>query len=252
MADQSNEDDQQNFRGRRCENKQQRLLRKGIALNNRAIADLSHGSRQQAPYEALKKAFHLMRRAARTKTGSLESMLHNRAAGDAVNVCHRAVPLRFPKEPFRDGYIYNRLLSIDEEQLPSNLKIATDVCFSLIILNLALMNHNESLTNRNDKNEYATLSESLYNHAISVLGHMENRGTAALIRIAALNNLTQLRCQVGNCSLARESLKLLTNIVSAGSMECGQRKRPVFDEEAKKGMIMNILSLSNQHVAAAA
>ncbi|CAJ1959207.1 unnamed protein product [Cylindrotheca closterium] len=248
MSDPSNEDDQQHTRRKRYERKQHRLLRKGIAMNNKAIADLSFGSKQQAPYEALKKSFQILRRAA-TKTGGLD-----RATCDAANVCHDAFPLHFAREQsFQDGYIYNSLLSIDEEQLPSNRRFAGDLCFSIIVFNLALINHNESLTNMKSNNEHGALASNLYNHAIGVLGHMENRGTTALVRIAALNNLTQLRFQVGNYSLARESLQHLALIVSAGSLEKDQRaKRPVIDEEAKKGMIMNILSLSNQHVAAAA
>jgi len=251
MADHSNDEDQlQRFKEMKYVRKQQRLLQKGITMNNKAVADLSTGSRQQAPYEALKKAFHLFRRGS-AKFGNLDSMVDD-STSDAVSVCHDAFPIRFDKNTFREGYIYNRLLSIDEEQLPSNPKIAADLCLAIIILNLALINHHESLTNLKTRNEYVNLANNLYNHAISVLGHMKNRGTAALIRIAALNNLTQLRYQGGNTSLARESLHHLALIVSAGSLECAQRKRPVIDEEAKKGLIMNILSLSNQHVAAAA
>ncbi|CAJ1964779.1 unnamed protein product [Cylindrotheca closterium] len=246
MMDRSNETSQKNFGRKVYERKQQTLLRKGIAMNNKAIADLSHGSRQQAPYEVLMKGFHLIRRVASKK-------LCGRAACDKVNVCHGTFSFNFANvESFRHGYIYNRLLSIDAEQLPSNSKIAADLCLSITVLNLALINHNQSLTIMNSNNKYASLANDLYNHAISALGHMENRGTAALVRIAALNNLMQLRCRVGNHSLAMETLQHLGQIMAAGSLDREQRKRIAIDEEAKRGIILNILSLGNQNVAAAA
>jgi hypothetical protein len=227
----------------------QQQLKRAIALNNKAVSNLSHCSKKHIAYDFLKRAHQMIRRTMLKQSTSSKSD-NDRRLRDMGCVCHGSFPLHFTKDNLRDGYIYNQLLTIDIDQLPSTPESAAELSLAIVVLNLALVYHNESLTFQTKGS--IELAVNLYNHAIKVLGHADNKGTAGLIRIAALNNLTQLRYELGNFLLARESLQHLALMVSSGSSSVDRRRAPVVDDEVKKGMIMNILSLSNQHVAPAA
>jgi hypothetical protein len=227
----------------------QRQLKRAIALNNKAVSNLSHCSKRHIAYDHLKSAHQMIRRTMLKQSTSSKTD-NDRRLKDMGCVCHDSFPLHFTKDNLRDGYIYNQLLTIDIDQLPSTPKRAAELSLAIVVLNLALVYHNESLTFQTKGS--IELAVNLYNHAIKVIGHVDNKGTAGLIRIAALNNLTQLRYELGNFLLARESLRHLALMVSSGSSSVDRRRAPVVDDEVKKGMIMNILSLSNQHVAPAA
>lgn len=227
----------------------QQQLKRAIALNNKAVCNLSHCSKKHIAYDYLKRAHQMIRRTMLKQSTSSKSD-NARRLRDMGCVCHDSFPLHFNEDNLRDGYIYNRLLTIDIDQLPFTPESAAELSLAIVVLNLALVYHNESLTFQTKGS--IDLAVNLYNHAIKVLGHADNKGTAGLIRIAALNNLTQLRYELGNFLLGRESLQHLALMVSSGSSSDDRRSASVVDDEVKKGMMMNILSLSNQHVAPAA
>lgn len=227
----------------------QQQLKRAIALNNKAVIDLSHCKTKQVAYESLKNAYQMIRRSV-LKNSTPSRNDNAKRIKELGCVCHDAISLNFVQDSLRDGYIYNRLLTIDGHQLPVDLRSASELSLAIVVLNLALVYHNESLKYRTRGS--IEMAVNLYNHAIKVLGYADNKGTAGLVRIAALNNITQLRYELGNFSLARESLHHLALMVSSCASSVGRPMEPFVDDEVKKGMIMNILSQSNQHVAPAA
>eukprot|EP00980_Cylindrotheca_fusiformis_P006247 scaffold1336_cov158-Cylindrotheca_fusiformis.AAC.9 len=222
-------------------------LKRAVALNNKAVGDLLHFSKRQCAYDSLKHAYQMIRRIAmRTKSSS-----SNSSANSAGCCCHDTFSFSFGTEHVRSGYIYNQLLIIDIENLPTNPGNAAEISLAIVVLNLALVYHSESLRSRTKGS--IEMSVGLYNHALNVLGYAANKGTAGLIRVAALNNITQLRNELGHFLLARESLQQLALMVSSSSFSIDRMNNgPSVEDEVKKGMLMNILTMSNQHGAPAA
>jgi hypothetical protein len=95
----------------------QQQLKRAIALNNKAVCNLSLCSKKHIAYDYLKRAHQMIRRTMIKQSTSSKSD-NDRRLRDMGCVCHDSFPLHFTKDNLRDGYIYNRLLTIDIDQLP--------------------------------------------------------------------------------------------------------------------------------------
>ena len=246
-------------------------------LNNSAVYDLIQGKNTKKAYETLKSALYSARRKlAQTRNNNGNSQ--NKAGRDSNEesssssitacICHNTFKLATMSSSSSsstlDGYLFDRLITINFDDLPEDdTKGSIDICIATIVFNLAILHHNQSLALSHKTKIVSDRAITLYNYAIRVLNNTNNSnnnendddnnnadgycgGTVGLLRLAALNNLTQLRYAMGNYSMARAGIHHLSLMVASESTS------EVVDDEVKRGLVMNVLSLSNQHVAPAA
>ena len=161
-------------------------------------------------------------------------------------ILHRSIHPLSSLQSQESYFLYNGLLKL---QLPSTtaqdaqLPTAADchVYCSAIILNLAISFHSIGSIEK---------AERFYGMILKILGDSDcNEGTEVLVKLAALNNLSEIQLSKGEQTSSEELLRRLTWIVSSSQVET---KSSVLNEDVVEGMILNALIVNNQTVAPAA
>jgi hypothetical protein len=169
---------------------------------------------------------------------------HNKRCHEDPNVDMQLESLPLPNMSDSQCYVYKNVLRISFDKLPLHVEQATQVCSAVYIFNMALVHHRQGLRQNQKCSERAI---SLYNMVIRLLRFSDLRGPAGVVKLAAINNLSQLRHDQGNYALAREGLNHLSSIVQAGSASLLQ-----LSDTELNGVIMNLVFLKPPRVAAAA
>jgi hypothetical protein len=226
-----------------------------VRLNNEAVSLLIRGNDRQA-MESLKKAVSFVKGVV-AKQGNVmdttgasiapchskaKSCCDSKAAKEDAYVYHDSIPLSNLAD--RHCHIYSRALTITFDKLPSDLGRAAQMCLAVVIFNLALSFHRQALRAKSKCLERAV---SLYNMVIRLLRYSSLRGTAGLVKLATINNVSQLRYEQGNYALAREGLDHLSSLVRVTTA-----KHPQLMDCELQGVIMNVLFIKAPVVAPAA
>jgi hypothetical protein len=169
---------------------------------------------------------------------------HNKRCHEDLTADMQMESLPLPNMSDTQCYIYKSVIRISFDKLPSQVEQAAQVCSAVYIFNMALAHHREGLRQNQKCSERAI---SLYNMVIRLLRFSNLRGPAGVVKLAAINNLSQLRYDQGNYDLAREGLNHLSSIVQARSASLLQ-----LSDTELNGVIMNLAFLKPPRVAAAA
>lgn len=125
---------------------------------------------------------------------------------------------------------------------------------SVIILNLAVLHHQiaiggASLARREDALRKA---ERFYDMVTTILSNEQyandSQPTGLLARLAALNNLANIRMEKGDFGASGHCFQMLAWLVSLTQVD----QSTLFEEQEMEGMMLNVLMANRQSVAPAA
>jgi len=205
-------------------------------LNNEAVALLLAGENQKA-VDRLSLALASIRRV-------VGAARYNIAKPHRSCACHDSFPL--PHFVDQHCYIYSQAISFDLAMLPRSMDKVAQVSTAVIMFNLAITHHRVGLLTRNQS--CLNRSIALYNLLLKLVRHSDFEGTAGTIKLASLNNLSQLRYQQGNFALATRGLEHL----QVGLKQVTQNGNHQFTDDELHGLLGNVYFLKTTNVAPAA
>jgi hypothetical protein len=236
-------------------------------LNNEAVSLLLAG-RDQIAVEKLTKSIGLMKKRVLTKatngsTPVLAPLKHS------ISFLASSLPRSYPTSPSgvddadhhtihhassslsnltdkQECYIYNHALSFSLEDVSNMNENFNHVCCAVIIFNIALTHHRAG--GRNGNKRCSHRAAGLYNMVLRLLRHAATQGTSRVLKLAALNNLSQIRFEQGDYAQAVQGMDQLRALMK-GVQEADQ---PELENDELQGLIMNVLFLKAPKVAPAA
>jgi hypothetical protein len=135
-------------------------------------------------------------------------------------------------------------LDNDSTALPSD---AIHTYASVIILNIALAYHRQGIS---ENPAWLRKAEKMYEMVGKLLGSSDtNQGTALLVKVAAINNLSQLRYGQGDFVFSRKGFQYLSSLLSYAGANLHQTK---CQDHVYKGMLLNALLVAPSDAAPAA
>jgi hypothetical protein len=171
------------------------------------------------------------------------------SCSSTMEVCeheHELIHSRKPLPCLQDVnfFIYNHTVSISSDSPLTNEMLP--IYSACVILNLALAYHRRGKQAHSipcmlkAEKMYATIEKLLKNG-------MNNNATATVLRIAATNNLSQIRFQRGEYERAREGIEFLAYLIrDVGSV------RALLSDEELNGLLCNVVLFTRPDSAAAA
>ena len=248
-----------------------------VRLNNEAVSLLLTGNDHQA-VECFTKSVSLMKRvltratshgAPPSRIGQLSPVvlggsipqsagpISPPAVDSNIFIHHASSPL--PGLTDRHCYIYNQALTISTEgAFSSHIESYAQIYSAVVIFNMALAHHRGR---RNGNRKCADRAVVLYNMIMRLLRCSGIGGTAGVVKLATINNLSQLRFEQGNYAQAREGLDYLSALIAQAE---SSRSSPIAPSpnggvddshiatEDMRGLIMNVLFVKAPNVAPAA
>jgi hypothetical protein len=233
-------------------------INSAIRLNNEGVAFLVAGD-DQAAAVALSHALSFVKGLLSSLTPScdlrgpllvpLGSSNVNKlsSCSSAMEVCgnelriHSMTPL--PCLQDIDFFIYNHTMSISPDSPRTNEMLP--VYSACVILNLALAYH------RRGKQAHSIpcilKAEKMYATIEKLLSGINNHATAKILRIAATNNLSQIRYQRGEYERAREDVEFLAYLIRDVASV-----RALLGDEVLNGLLCNVFLFTPPDFAAAA
>jgi hypothetical protein len=152
----------------------------------------------------------------------------------------------FQAEGDASSVLFTRAVVIPEVRRNGNEEQDIHIYTAAVIFNMALVYHRQG--KRSDTTVCMKKAEKLYSMLLQILNNdMSTKRVALTTRLAAINNLSQVRFERGEYELARtEGLRYL----SAFMHDCGNQ--PMLEEPEIQSLILNILLLDAPKIAPAA
>jgi hypothetical protein len=230
-------------------------INSAIRLNNEGVSLLVAGD-DQAAAVALSRALSLVKGLLSMTPscdlrGSLPASFGSSndntlsSCSSTMEVCehHSRKPLPCLQD-ISNFFIYNHTMSISSDSPLTNEMLP--IYSACAILNLALAYHRRGKQAHSipcmlkAEKMYATIEKLLKNG-------MNNNATATVLRIAATNNLSQIRFQRGEYERAREGIEFLAYLIrDVGSV------RALLSDEELNGLLCNVVLFTRPDSAAAA
>ena len=145
----------------------------------------------------------------------------------------------------QDSYIFAEAINIPEhgDQTVVDIQIYS----AAVIFNLALAVHREGNTTGSASS--MAKAQKLYLMVLEVLNNQYmNSRVAVIVKVAAINNLSQIRFDCGEYELVREGLAHLSTFLRAS----GNTSDAMLEEPKIQGLLMNVLLLKEPVIAPAA
>jgi hypothetical protein len=120
---------------------------------------------------------------------------------------------------------------------------------AVIILNIAMAYHRQALLTGSAPCRFK--AEKMYDMVTTLVANSEdNHGTSLLVKIAAINNLSQLRFDEGDYEASREGFEYLGALINYA--EAHLSSSLTSQEDTFQGMVLNVLLVMAPETAAAA
>jgi hypothetical protein len=218
------------------------LFAQAARLNNQGVAALLEGD-DKAAAATLTQSIKIMKQEL-SKVTAFDDM--TKSAPFSSDDCGHSTTVELPGfHGAQDSYIFTDAINIPEhgDQTVVDLQIYS----AAVIFNLALAVHREGNTIGNALS--MAKAQKLYLMVLKVLNnqYMNNR-VAVIVKLAAINNLSQVRFDCGEYELAREGLHHL----SAFMRTSGNTSDAMLEEPKIQGLLMNVLLLKAPFIAPAA
>jgi hypothetical protein len=220
------------------------LFAQAARLNNQGVAALLEGD-DKAAAATLTQSIKIMKQEL-SKVTAFDDM--TKSAPFSSDDCVHSTTVELPgfHHGAQDSYIFTDAINIPEhgDQTVVDLQIYS----AAVIFNLALAVHREGNTIGNASSSMAK-AQKLYLMVLKVLNnqYMNNR-VAVIVKLAAINNLSQIRFDCGEYELAREGLAHL----SAFMRTSGNTSDAMLEEPKIQGLLMNVLLLKAPVISPAA
>jgi hypothetical protein len=120
---------------------------------------------------------------------------------------------------------------------------------AVIILNIAMAYHRQALLTGSAACRFK--AEKMYDMVTTLVANSEdNQGTSLLVKIAAINNLSQLRFDEGDYEASREGFEYLGALINYAETHLSSSLTS--QEDTFQGMVLNVLLVMAPEIAAAA
>jgi hypothetical protein len=208
------------------------LYQQAAQLNNQGIVSLLKGDHCSA--------IHSMSEAIKVMKGALSAPPGTNTPMKCRNVMYETRSIEISSLESSDTIVFSqaiRLPDSDEEREPGEVEM--NVYSGAIIFNLALAHHF-----RGDKTSLAR-AEKFYGLVIKVLNrNMLHMHTALIVKLACINNLSQMRYSKGEYERVSEGFIQVAGFI--------QQNEAVVNEPEVQGLLMSVLLLKAPTVAPAA
>ena len=180
---------------------------------------------------------------------------------DVQPILHSST-IALPKFGEKSFFLFSSLIELaDIMDTHASFSADNHVYCAAIILNIAIIHHRHAVSSYCDgQQDFSSLmkAERFYDMVIKILSGSNTtdpeRGTALMIKLAAVNNLAQIKFEEGDYQAAEEGFQLLAWMVSsipAASGANGNGSLSILNAQQLEGMLLNVL-MSNSKTAAAA
>jgi sulfur transfer complex TusBCD TusB component (DsrH family) len=215
------------------------LFQKAAHLNNDGVAALLKGDQSYA-IESMAKAIQLMKTEFDQQARSAAGVQHSAVARIEIT---STVEIPSTMES-SDTIVFNQAIRLPADA-HSLSEFDIKIYLSAVIFNLALAHHFKASGNA----VCTTKAEKLYCMALKLLDdNALNVHTGLVVKLACINNLSQIRYSRGDYKNAREGV----NQVSSFMRRQQSSNQAMFEEPEIQGLLMNMLLLFKAPVVASA
>ena len=237
-------------------------------LNNQGVKALERGDDESA-LTSLAKAIRILKQQIASAPNPEDDAVDedSKKMSFASSAQHSTVMLPEMGEQHQ-SFIFNEALNLsrppgsqyDEELTEHDVHVYTGV----VIFNLALAHHRRGKDGQvaTGRGGCLTKADKLYGMALKVLAHDFTNSVSVLVKLASINNMAEIRFEMGDNDSARTGLQLLSKLLqqcsdstlsnSTRSMSSSIADSPMFQEPQIQGLLMNVLLLRAPKVAPAA
>jgi hypothetical protein len=206
-------------------------------LNNQGVTALLEGN-DKAAVATLTRSIKMMK-----QEMSKPSNSDMKKSATLSDDCEHST-VEFPGfQGAHESYLFTEAITIPENGDRSELD--TQIYTAVVIFNLALTVHREG---KNGKIEFMDKAQKLYTMALKILNNQCMNRVAVIVKLASINNLSQIRFDCGEYELAREGL----DHVSAFMRASGNTNNAMLVEPEIQCLLMNVLLLKAPVIAPAA
>jgi hypothetical protein len=237
------------------------LLNCALQLNNEGVTLMTTNQDQEA-LQSLSRSLQLVKQVLypfqeqeeqETFYGSTDSIATTRAA-----ILHNDTYALENLGDNSQSFVYNNAVTFslesdkDGDCPPPRGEKNLHVCIATIIFNITLVYHRQG---KIGKPACIVKAIRMYERVIELIGSsLDIQGTALLIQLAAINNLSQIRQEQGDLKSSQEGFHLLAwRIGTTTTNEQGSHSfTGVVKPEQVEGMLLNILFSSSAYLSSAA
>ena len=214
------------------------LFQQAADLNNQGITALLNGDRKSA-IQSMTDSIKFMK----AQLTQSQTDCHNSAVVTSAQTTHT---VEIQSMESSDTIVFNQAIRIPADVSLTVSEFEVDIYSCAVIFNLALVHHFEASSGA-DADAYLMKAEKLYSMALQLLDKTSlTVHTALIVKLACINNLSQIRYAKGDYKNAREGLSQVSAFIRQPSNQA------VLEEPEIQGLLMNVLLLKAPRVAAAA
>jgi hypothetical protein len=216
------------------------LFAQAACLNNQGVAALLEGN-DKAAVAALTQSIKMMKQEMSSRPSNSDSKKSTTLSDD----CEHSTAELPGFQGAQESYLFTEAIIIPETGNQS--VVNTQIYSAVVVFNLALAVHREG---KNGKIESSMAkAQKLYTLASKVLNKNQcmNR-VAVIVKLASINNLSQIRFDCGEYELARKGLHHLSAFMRAS----GNTNNAMLEEPGIQCLFMNVLLLKAPVIAPAA
>jgi hypothetical protein len=211
------------------------LFQEAANLNNAGVISLLEGNDASA-IESMTRAMQLMKEEISKRPANVRTASSTPREGTET--------VEIPRMESSDTIIFNQAVRFPTDfTLPNDVDLI--IYISCVIFNLALSHHFKASCCGHDIS--TVKAEKLYGMVLKLLDDSTlTVHTALVVKLACINNLSQIRHSQGDYKHAREALSQVSYFMNQSS------NRAMFDEPEIQGLLMNVLLLKEPMAAKAA
>jgi hypothetical protein len=212
-------------------------LDQAILLNNQGMSYALADNDEQAVY-CFSKALTIFKTLVFQEDD--EDALHSSA------ILHEGTH-QLPQFQESNFFLFNGIISFTRCDESCSSPADNHIYCAGIILNIALLYHRQAILGQNP--EAMIKAQHFYDIVTKVVSSQsENQSTGLMVKLAAINNLSQIRLEQGDVDTAEEGFQTLAWLVSCTELE----HSVLFSTQELEGMLLNVLMSDRQRVAPAA
>ena len=224
-------------------------LHKAIALNNEATAMLLKSpDHEEVAVGTLTESLKQLKKILVSLPPPPPSQVSKAHQAALESYFHSSEDL--PTLPVRSSFVYNKIFHVVSLEAAASTNLGQDTIqayIALVIFNLALIHHRRGILH--STKECIAKSERLYKVCIRLLDALPtSHGTTLVLKLATLNNLSQIAVAMGNLQEAGHHLQTLSYLLSYDN-EC---VLDMFTSQEWEGLLENVMMLNPPTIAPAA
>jgi hypothetical protein len=218
------------------------LFQEAAHLNNEGIDALLKGD-QSSAISLMAKAIKLMKAELSSRNSSTLKCDSDSDSDSDSNTEQNTHTVEIPNMESSDTIVFNQAVRIPTDAEPTT-EFDINIYTSAVVFNLALAHH---FAGSSGDEVFMVKAEKLYCMVLKLLNDNSLKmHTALIVKLACINNLSQIRYFRGDYKNAREGLSQVSCFMRRSSNQA------MFEQPEIQGLLMNVLLLEEPKVARAA